>query len=234
MSQQRTGEKSLDQYESRLTDAVSIDEPWALLEEFAELERVSGTEDERRAAEYLTGRLDEFGVTYERYDPELYISQPHDASITVDDGVFEPGPVKTVAFSASRAVTGELVYVGEAEQSDVGADDESQYHAVNVTRPYGDVGDLRGKIALTAAGSLSIRATRVLEEKGAAGVIAIHEHEREPHDGIATSVWGGAPPTTRKSGFPTSPSRTSRGPTATNCGRTPTPTRPTRSPSKRT
>lgn len=205
MSQQRTGEKSLDQYESRLTDAVSIDEPWALLEEFAELERVSGTEDERRAAEYLTGRLDAHGVTYERYDPELYISQPHDASITVDDGVFEPGPVKTVAFSASRAVTGELVYVGEAEQSDVGAADESQYHAVNVTRPYGDVGDLSGKVALTAAGSLSIRATRVLEENGAAGVIAIHEHEREPHDGIATSVWGGAPPYDEKERIPDIP-----------------------------
>jgi len=205
MSQQRTGEKSLDQYESRLTDAVSIDEPWALLEEFAQLERVSGTDDERAAAAYLTDRLDANGVDYNRYDPELYISQPHDASITVDDGVFEPGPVKTVAFSASRAVTGELVYVGEAEQSDVGADDEGQYHAVNVTRPYGDVGDLSGKIALTAAGSLSIRATRVLEEKGAAGVIAIHEHEREPHDGIATSVWGGAPPYDEKERIPDIP-----------------------------
>ena len=205
MSQESAGEKSLDQYESRLTDAVSIDEPWALLEEFSGLERVSGTEDERRAAEYLTGRLDALGVEYDRYDPELYISQPHDASITVDDGAFQPGPVKTVAFSASRSVTGELVYVGEAEQSDVGADDGSQYHAVNVTRPYADVDDLDGKVALTAAGSLSIRATRVLEEKGAAGVIAIHEHEREPHDGIATSVWGGAPPYDEKERIPDIP-----------------------------
>jgi hypothetical protein len=205
MSQTSAGEKSLDQYESRLTDAVSIDEPWDLLETFSRLERVSGTEDERAAAEYLTDRLDACGVAYERYDPELYISQPHNASITVDDGVFEPGPVKTVAFSASRTVAGELVYVGEAEQSDVGADEGSQYHAVNVTRPYADVGDLDGKVALTAAGSLSIRATRVLEEKGAAGVIAIHEHEREPHDGIATSVWGGAPPYDEKDRIPDVP-----------------------------
>jgi len=205
MSQESASEKSLDQYESRLTDAVSIDEPWDLLEKFSQLERVSGTEDERAAAEYLTDRLDAFGVEYERYDPELYISQPHTASVTVDDGVFEPGPVKTVAFSASRAVTGELVYVGEAEQSDVGADDGSQYHAVNVTRPYADVSDLDGKIALTAAGSLSIRATRVLEEKGAAGVIAIQEHEREPHDGIATSVWGGAPPYDERERIPDIP-----------------------------
>jgi hypothetical protein len=205
MLHESAGKKSLDQYESQLTDAVSIDEPWALLEKFAQLERVSGTEDERVAAEYITDRLDAFGVEYERYEPELYISQPHNASVSVDDGTFEPGPVKTVAFSASGAVTGELVYVGEAERSDVGADEGGQYHAVNVTRPYADVDDLDGKVALTAAGSLSIRATRVLEEKGAAGVIAIHEHEREPHDGIATSVWGGAPPYEERERIPDIP-----------------------------
>ena len=205
MSQQAASEESLDSYESRLTDAVSIDEPWALLEEFSELERVSGTEDERRAAEYLTGRLDAFGVEYERYDPELYISQPKGASITVNDGVFEPNPVKTVAFSDDTTETGELVYVGEADFSDVGSEDTSQDHAVNITRPYSNVGNLDGKIALTAAGSLSIRATRVLEEKGAAGVIAIHKHEREPHDGIATSVWGGAPPYDERDRIPDIP-----------------------------
>ncbi len=205
MSQKSASEQSLDPYEYRLTDTISIDEPWDLLNRFSQLERVSGTEDEQAAAEYLINRLKTLGVDYERYDPELYISQPHTASVSVDDGVFEPRPVKTVAFSASRAVTGELVYVGEAEQSDVGADDGSQYHAVNVTRPYADVGKLDGKIALTAAGSLSIRATRVLEKKGAAGVIAIHEHEREPHDGIATSVWGGAPPHDEKERIPDVP-----------------------------
>jgi len=144
MSQERAVKKSLDSYESRLSDEVSITEPWALLEEFSELVRMSGTEDERCAAEYLTERLEEFGVEYERYDPELYISQPHSAQVTVDDGVFEARPVKTVAFSASRSVTGELVYVGEAKQSDVGNDDDSQYHAVNLTQPYADVGDLSG------------------------------------------------------------------------------------------
>ncbi len=205
MSQQSVPQDSLDQFESRLVSDVSIDEPWSLLEEFRYLERVSGTEDERRAAEYITDRLEANGVDYERYDPELYISQPHEASVTVSGAEFEPSPVKTVAFSASTTVSGELVYVGEADRSDVGKSEGSQYHAVNITQPYADIGDLSGKIALTAAGSLSIRATRVLEEKGAAGVIAIHQHEREPHDGIATSVWGGAPPYDEKDRIPEIP-----------------------------
>jgi hypothetical protein len=205
MSQELASRESLDGVESSLVDAVSIDEPWALLEEFQHLERVSGTEDEERAAEYITDRLDAFGVDYERYDPELYISQPHDATVSVEGAEFDPGIVKTVAFSASTTVTGELVYVGEAEQSDVGGSEDSQYHAVDVTRPYTDVGDLTGQVALTAAGSLSIRATRVLEEKGAAAVIAIHRNEREPHDGIATSVWGGAPPLDEADRIPSIP-----------------------------
>ena len=205
MAQEISNQDSPDTFESELIEEVSIDEPWALLDEFRHLERVSGTEDERRAAEYLTNRLEAFGVEYERFDPELYISQPHDASVKVRGEEFGPDPVKTVAFSASTTVGGDLVYVGEANQSDVGGSDDSQYHAVNVTRPYRDVGNLSGKIALTAAGSLSIRATRVLEEKGAAGVIAIHQHEREPHSGIATPVWGGAPPLDGKDRIPDVP-----------------------------
>ncbi|KPN29101.1 peptidase family M28 [Halolamina pelagica] len=45
----------------------------------------------------------------------------------------------------------------------------------------------------------------MLEEKGAGGVIAIHEHRREPHDGIATPVWGGAPPYDEKERVPDVP-----------------------------
>ncbi len=167
---------------------VSDEEPWALLERFSELERVSGSADERAAAEYITDRLESFGVAYERYDPELYISQPHDASLKTIDRPFEPGPVKTISFSASTTVSGEVVYVGEA-----GSDLLSDEDADTTGEPYADVGDLSGKIALTSAGFLSIEATRVLERKGAAGIITIHPHEREPHDGIATPVWGGAP-----------------------------------------
>jgi len=60
--------------------------------------------DEQRAAEYLTGRLDALGVDHQRFDPELYISQPHDATIKTINKTFEPGIVKTVGFSASTTV----------------------------------------------------------------------------------------------------------------------------------
>lgn len=182
-----SGHDTLSSLEKSLTDAVNVEEPWELLEAFSDLNRVSGTEDEERAAEYITGRLEDLGIRHERYDPELYISQPHSGSIEVVDDDFTPSPVKTIAFSESSSVTAPVEYVGEAQTGDVLSADG--------TDPYPDVSaeDIEGKIALTAAGSLSIRASRVLEQRGAVGVIAIHRHDEEPHDGIATPVWGGAP-----------------------------------------
>jgi hypothetical protein len=187
MSQPTTDRDALGSFERRLHDEVSIDEPWDLLEEFSTLNRVSGSDDEVAAADYICDRLDANGVAYERHEPELYISQPHDATIETLNKEFEPGPVKTVSFSASTTVSGPVEYVGSAG-GDLLADEDD-----DPREPYHDVGDLSGTIALTKAGSLSIRAVSKLSEKGAIGVIAIHKHDREPHNGIATPIWGGAP-----------------------------------------
>lgn len=184
MSSSWNGEVSPD--ERDVLESISLDEPWTLIEEFAGLERMSGTEDEQTAAAYLTERLDALGITYERTDPELYISQPHSAAIHGVDRDLDLGPVKTPAFSASGRVQGTLQYVGSAGPGTLDTEETPE-------NPFSDVGDLDGRIALTAAGSLSIRVVRILEAKGAAGVIAIHEHPREPHDGIVTPIWGGAP-----------------------------------------
>lgn len=189
MSGPIANESRLTDLERRVVHDVSDEEPWDLLETFSELERVSGTEEEAEAAAYIVDRLESFGVDYRRFDPELYLSQPHEASVTAVDRDFEASFVKTVSFSASTSVTAPVEYVGSAGPSFL----EDVDHDERSPEPYEDVGDLAGKIALTAAGSLSIRATRKLETKGAEGVIAIHQHEREPHSGIATPIWGGVP-----------------------------------------
>ncbi|MDY6818137.1 MAG: M28 family peptidase [Halobacteriales archaeon] len=188
---------SLTGIESELVDEIAVDEPWQLLEEFRHLERVSGSEDERKAAEYITDRLDALGVEYSRYDPELYISQPHGAEIEVLNWTMEMGPVKTVAFAADRTVSGEVEYIGEIG-SDLGGGQSTVENEDALS-------EVEGKIVLTEAGSLSIRANTILEEAGAIGVIAIHKHRREPHNGIATPVWGGAPPLDEKDRIPDIP-----------------------------
>ncbi|RJT07874.1 M28 family peptidase [Halococcus sp. IIIV-5B] len=186
MSHQIADRSALSALERSLVDETSIDGPWNLLERFSDLERVSGTADERAAAAYLTDRLDAFGVSYERFDPKLYISQPKGAELDVVGRTFDHGPLKTVGFSADRTVTGDVVYVGAAGSDLI--DD-----TVEVGEPYDDVGDLAGKIALTDAGSISVSGMLALEKKNAEAVICIHEHDREPHSGISTPIWGGVP-----------------------------------------
>jgi len=198
MSQRIADNDSLSDFARTVVNHVSVDEPWALLEEFADLNRLSGTDDEVQAAEYIIDRLDSFGVTYERYNPELYISQPHNGSIETLNKEFEPGPIKTVSFSASATVSGPVEYVG-------GAGGDLLENSDDVREPYHDIGNLSGKIALTETGSLSIRAVSTLEDKGADGVVTIHQHEREPHNGIATPIWGGALRLDEKDAIPSIP-----------------------------
>ena len=199
MSQQAANPSALSELEGSLVDEISLDEPWSLLEEFSELTRVTGSEDEVKAAEYITSRLEHHGIEHTRYDPELYISQPHSADLETLNRTFKPGPLKTVAFSAADTVRGTVEYVGSAG-SDLLNPEEG-----GVTEPYADIDDLSGKIALTSAGSISIRGMAALEEKNAEGIICIHKHRREPHSGIATPVWGGAPPLNEKEKIPNVP-----------------------------
>lgn len=182
-------EPNLSGVERDLYDDISADVPWALVEQFAELERVSGSDDEERAAEYVTDRLDEFGIDYDRHDPTLYLSIPESASLSAESDDFDGGSesfdaVKTVAFGGGEA-SGEVVPVGSGPGDASGVDDL-------LSADLGDLSGIEGKIALLG-GILPIEAVEELEAAGAAGVIVQHPHQREPHEGIATPVWGGAP-----------------------------------------
>jgi hypothetical protein len=177
-------EPALDGVERDIYDAISADVPWELVERFADLERVSGSADEREAAEYVLDRLDEFGVSHERYDPELYLSVPESASLrttTPEAETFDA--VKTVSFSPTATVAGELQAVG-------GSSAES--HDDLLGAELGDISDVEGAVAVLD-GLLPIDAIHELDDAGAAAVIVVHPHECEPHEGIATPIWGGAP-----------------------------------------
>jgi hypothetical protein len=172
-------EPALSGVERELYDEISAEAPWELVERFSELERVSGSKEEVEAAEYVTGRLEALGVSYERHDPELYLSIPEEASLAAAGESFDA--VKTVSFGGGKAA-GELVdfATGEASVDDL------------LSTDLGDVGNMTGKVVVLD-GLLPIEAIGELEDAGVEGVVVVHPHEREPHEGIATPVWGGAP-----------------------------------------
>ncbi|MFB6300011.1 MAG: M28 family peptidase [Halobacteriales archaeon] len=179
-------EPPLDAFERTLYDEISADEPWSLVEAFSELERVSGSDDEEAAARYITDRLQAHGIEHERYDPELWLSIPHEATLRATTPVEEEfEAVKTISFSESGTVSGEVVYV-EAPEA------ESMDDVLS-----GGIGEidqnLEDKIVVLETMSIAIDTIRKLEDAGAKAFIGIHPHPDEPHEGIATPIWGAQP-----------------------------------------
>lgn len=166
-------------FEERLLGELSSDVPWALVERFSRLERVSSGEGERQAAEYIAARLREFGVEHEVYEPELYLSVPLLASLEVDG---KPVRAKATAFSAGtgpEGVSGEAVYVSAWAS-------EAPERLFEFTYERGK--DVRGKIVVTDGFGFP-GPVRFFETNGAIGQVHINPGENI-HWGFCNSVWG--------------------------------------------
>ena len=151
-----------------ITAAVSAARLMTYTREIARWVRLSGSEDERHAFDYLENTLKGFGLAVRRYEHDALISWPGTASLEVGNASAQRIECITHAFSVSTPPGGL-----EAEVVDVGA---------------GPVGpDVRGKIALTDGLAMPERAHDV-EQAGALGAIFINPPEL--HEMIISTVWG--------------------------------------------
>lgn len=169
--------------EERLRAAVTLDEPWALIERFSTLVRESGSEDEREAARYIIERLQAYGVFYTLYEPELFLSVPKAAKLVA----YTPAGrkeirCKTPSFSARTGdipLMGELVYLPTGHAKDVLDLFEGDVHAGN---------EITGKIVLTEGYPMPAK-VQAFSERGVAGAIFIAPGAYI-HEGICTPIWG--------------------------------------------
>lgn len=189
---------AVDGFKRELIESVSAGEPWELAERFSELERVSGSADEREAADYISERLDAHGVAHEWYEPELWLSIPHGASLTATSPERESfDSAKTVSFSGSGTVEREVVYLE-------GPSADTMEEMLNAS--VGNVGpNVEGKIVLIEAMSLSTETIANLQDQGAEAFVGVHPHPDEPHEGIATPIWGAVPEPGRSNRLPKMP-----------------------------
>lgn len=166
------------QGEREVVDAVRVDEAWALVEEFSSLVRESGTDEEREAVRRITQNLDAWRIPYTLYEPELLISLPRGAALSVDGRSY---PAKTPSMARSTGPAGEtapIVYEPTGFAQDV-----NEIFAVAK-----GTGDVAGKFVLTEGFPMPGKVAD-LEERGAHGVVCIAPGERI-HEGICTSIWG--------------------------------------------
>lgn len=144
------------------------------VDRFAGLERVSGSDDEWEASEYIVDTLAEYGVDATLHEYEGYISVPEDAGLEVTTPTNrEVEDVITVSFSASTPATGvhsEVKFVAEVDES------------------VAESNKLKGKIAFVQE-TPSPHVVGLAERSGATAVIFQSPNEHT-YQGIVTPVWG--------------------------------------------
>lgn len=174
--------------EAAARDAIRLDESKALLDTFIHLIRESGTEHERRAAQYIVSRLQTLGIPVTVHEPELYISNPIRAELAITVGgatrTLHARPPAMGRSTGDAAVEGEVCYV----PSKYAGGTTSLFDLPEAARGGGADDPVRGRIVLTEGFSMPA-AVGAFERRGAIGEIFIHPG-RNIHEGICTSIWG--------------------------------------------
>jgi len=161
--------------EQTVRQAVSASKLMEYTRGIARWVRMSGSEDEAKAFDYLDTVLRGFGLEVRRYQHDALISWPGPASLEVAG--LPPRPVECITHSfAAPTTSGGL----DAEVVDVGAGDYRSAQA-------------RGKIALVDGLATPGKAWAA-EEAGAAGAIFVNPPEL--HEMIISTVWGAPTPET--------------------------------------
>jgi N-acetylated-alpha-linked acidic dipeptidase len=169
--------------EQELLQSISLDAPWATVERFSTLVRLSGSEEEREAVDYLIDRLQAWGVPHQLHEPTCFISIPLEATLRIDEPGGKQFRAKTVAMGVStdgEEVTGELVYVPPRVREDV-ADDWSY------GLDFSDI-DAAGKIVIADGMAAPGRVLDVMAAGALAGIFV--NPGENIHESICTTIWG--------------------------------------------
>ena len=175
--------------ESDARAAIALEEPRALLDRFKTLVRESGTADEHTAGRYIVERLQAFGVPVTLHTPDLYISLPERAELTVagleGSRSIVARPPAMARSTRDEPVDGELCYV----PSRYAAGTSTLFDVPDAARSSAPGADpVAGRIVLTEGFSMP-GPVQAFERRGALAQIYIHPGERI-HEGICTSIWG--------------------------------------------
>ena len=163
--------------ERSVIDAVSRERLMADTEAISRWVRMSGSEEERKAFDYVENALHEMGVQTQRYLGRTYVSLPEEAKLEV-----KGERVHAIAHSMS-ASTPEgglelpLVYLGSGTEEDYAAEDTP------------------GKILLLDGMAMPGKVQRA-ERSGAAACVFANQDEHV-HEMIVSGVWGSPTPENR-------------------------------------
>lgn len=170
--------------ESKIFAQAKLESAWNLVETFSGMPRWK-PDDVNSAGDLIANRLRALGVPVTVHRPRIYLSVPHDASVTTGDTTHKAKPPSSSAH-CPNGVTAELVYVPSQKAS-------LRSYTKNAIAFFGAEGAslgtrLKGRILLTEGfGNPALAA--LAEEWGAIGVIAMNPGI-DIHWGTCTTIWG--------------------------------------------
>ncbi len=177
----------LASFERELRDAIVPSELQRHLEVFNSLQRLDGTEDERRSVDYIAEQMHEAGVQCDVLEYETFVSRPGPGRLEVVAPERFELPTRTRAFSPSTPPGGleaEVVWVGSGSQNRGGmifthAGREEDFKGV----------DLRGKAVLTTGGRPD--GVMYAQQAGAVALVDVWPSDEDVlHEMTVSSIWG--------------------------------------------
>lgn len=170
--------------ESQIIAQAGIETAWELVNTFSGMPRWR-PDDVNLAGALIAERLNTLGIPVTIHRPRVYLSVPHDASVTAGNTTHRAKPPSSSAH-VPQGVTGELVYVPSQKAS-------LRSYTKNAIAFFGEAGAdlgarLKGRILLTE-GFGNPALTALAEEWGAVGLIAINPGV-DIHWGTCTTIWG--------------------------------------------
>lgn len=177
----------LQSFEQELRDAIQPSELQRHLEVFNSLQRLDGTEDERKSVEYIAEEMRKAGVWCDILEYETFVSRPGPGRLEVIAPERFELPTRTRAFSPSTPPGGlevEVVWVGSGNQNRGGmifthAGREEDFKNV----------DLRGKAVLTTGGRPD--GVMYAQQAGAVALIDVWPSDEDVlHEMTVSSIWG--------------------------------------------
>ena len=167
--------------ETAILGAVTMDEPWALIESFATFKREHPT-DVNRGMDEVVARLSRHGVPVTVHEPSLYLSLPGQARVQAGGRTMRAKPPAYSA-DARGGVTGKLVYIGANAIDDIDDMFDRRFDSSGAA-----AARAKGNIVISDGFASPVMVQQFME-MGAIGVIAINPGV-DIHWGICTTIWG--------------------------------------------
>lgn len=173
----------MSELEKALRNTITSEVSDQVIERFSTLVRESGSPGEVEATEYIASFLKKWGISYQIYYPELYISRPRKAEVKLVKPFAKEFRAKNPAMTSltsEEGITAELVYVETGYAKGIEDIFSSNFPD--------HMPDVKGKIVLTEGLPMPGKIGE-LYDLGAKGVVFIAPGQNI-HEGIATTIWG--------------------------------------------